>query len=137
MRQDASFLGPAIANGVADRDNLSLEDKHTHYGPRSGSGSFPAITSAGYGVMTGGVLFTIVIAGLLGSARIATGQHTLASDGRIPARILRDVVVVNILKPSPYCQPHHYKVASPNNLGISYQEALERSRAISFQGDIL
>ena len=96
MRQDASFLGPAIImvllTVITSRWKIS-----THTTAPGGSGSFLAITSAGYGVMTGGVLFTIVIAGLLGSARIATGQHTLASDGRIPARILRDVVVVNIL----------------------------------------
>ena len=72
------FLGPAIImvllTVITSRWKIST---HTT-APGAAAALFLAITNAGYGVMTGGVLFTIVIAGLLGSARIATGQHTLS-----------------------------------------------------------
>jgi len=72
------FLGPAVImvllTIITSRWKIST---HTT-APGAATALFLAITCAGYGVMVGGVLFTVVIAGLLGSARMATGQHTLS-----------------------------------------------------------
>lgn len=72
------FLGPAVImvllTVITSRWKIST---HTT-APGAAAALFLAITYAGYGVMTGGVLVTVVIAGLLGSARMATGQHTLS-----------------------------------------------------------
>ena len=72
------FLGPAVImvllTIITSRWKIST---HTT-APGATAALFLAITNAGYGVMTAGVMFAVVIAGVLGSARMATGQHTLS-----------------------------------------------------------
>ena len=46
--------------------------------PGAATALFLAITHTGYGVMTAWVVSTVLLTGVIGSARIATGQHSLA-----------------------------------------------------------
>lgn len=72
------FIGPAVIMvllaAISSRWKIST---HTT-APGAATALFLSITYAGYGVLTAGVLISVVIAGLLGSARMATGQHTLS-----------------------------------------------------------